>query len=216
MVPEIRSWEGIHLSVKTLIANYGMGNLFSIRSALEYLGASVTVSSDRADVLDSSYLVLPGVGSFARAMHLIRELGLEEVIYEHAVVLQRPLLGICLGMQLLGISSPEEKLTCGLGLIHNHVQAFSNKAPKIPHIGFNGVVPPLESKLFVDLPSTTDFYFVHSYRMINEDPVANTASSTYGDDFVAAVEKDNIFGTQFHPELSQGNGLKVLRNFLRS
>lgn len=198
----------------TVIADYGMGNLFSIRSVIEHLGVPVTISAERQTLLNASHIVLPGVGSFSHAMETIATLGLDDILREHVKIQQRPLLGICLGMQLLGASSTEDGFAHGLHLVSNPIERFSTKAPKIPHIGFNSVYIDRPLRLFDGIDSGVDFYFVHSYRMSYLNNGSHTAWCEYGDQFIAAIECDNVFGTQFHPELSQGNGVRLIHNFL--
>ena len=198
------------------IVNYGIGNIWSVIAAFEYLGAKCNVTDDKKEILSSKKIVLPGVGSFKKAMDSINNKNLNTAINEAVKVKKSSILGICLGMQLIGSSSTENGFTKGLGLIPNKVRMFDKKYKiKIPHVGFNTVQIPRKNILFKDIPDKSDFYFVHSYYMIN-DNLENGCSATtkYGVDFVAAFEKENIFGTQFHPEKSQTNGLTLLRNFL--
>jgi glutamine amidotransferase len=194
-----------------------MGNIWSVISALKYLDCNVIVSSDPDVIKEAETLVLPGVGSFRKAMESLRYLNLDQAIIESVQRDENKILGICLGMQLLGSKSSEDGETVGLNLIHTPVEEFSMNdvgTNKIPHIGFDQVSSQPESKLFQGLPANPDFYFVHSYRMLPSGLNGKSATCRYGTDFLAAYENDNIFATQFHPEKSQTNGLMLLKNFL--
>jgi glutamine amidotransferase len=199
------------------IIDYGMGNLWSVLSALRYLGCAATVSGDARAVAAAEALVLPGVGSFRKAMGALRESRLDEAIREAVVARGRKILGICLGMQLLGSRGSEDGDTAGLDLIPAAVDSFSAHeigARKIPHIGFDVVSAASTSRLFAGLSPTADFYFVHSYRMLADSLPGAASTCIYGVTFLAGYEQDNVFATQFHPEKSQTNGLIVLKNFL--
>lgn len=201
----------------TTIVDYGMGNIWSVQSALRYLGGSPSISSDPDEVRRAEVLVLPGVGSFRKAMKMLKDTGLDLAILEAVKTRGVKILGICLGMQLLGSRGTEDGDTEGLGLIPNCVDRFTQSEVgknKIPHIGFNGVRSAQGDGLFCGLPDVADFYFVHSYRMLPEGQNGKIAVCTYGIEFLAAIEVDNIYGTQFHPEKSQTNGLILLKNFL--
>ena len=198
------------------IVNYGMGNIRSVQSALSFLGVENRVAVTAEEISTSDKLILPGVGSFRQAMENIRERGLLEPLNHTVTELGVPILGICLGMQLLADSGDEDGPSAGLGWIPGTVKRFQfpDSSLKIPHVGFNSVeFDPLGSALFRGLGASSDFYFVHSYRLVTDSPHWVTAWSEYGERFGAAVQKDSVFGTQFHPEKSQSNGLKVLRNF---
>jgi glutamine amidotransferase len=205
---------------KVTIIDYGMGNLWSVASAIKFLGADPVVSHDPIEIANSNCLVLPGVGSFRRAMETIKTNKYDQAIAEALTNSKTKLLGICLGMQLLGASSTEDGVTLGLGLVPNLVTRFSsnnNIKIKIPHIGFSEVKSPKNSSLFVNIPDNSCFYFVHSYFMeiANYDVTkSHVAIATHGTDFVAAIESGRICGTQFHPEKSQKSGLQLMRNFL--
>ena len=204
-------------NIKVTLIDYGMGNIWSVISALKYLGCNVIVSSDPDVIKEAETLLLPGVGSFRKAMESLRNLKLDQAIIESVQGDGKKILGICLGMQLLGSRSSEDGETVGLNLIPASVEEFSMKdvgAHKIPHIGFDQVSSRAEAKLFQGLPESPDFYFVHSFRMLPTGLSGISATCRYGTDFLAAYEKDNIFATQFHPEKSQTNGLMLLRNFL--
>jgi glutamine amidotransferase len=199
--------------MKIVIVDYGMGNIKSVSSTLKYMGVDEVVLSSDYEVLKSAdKIILPGVGSFAKAMNRIKERKLDLFLKELTIDNKKPLLGICLGMQLLGISSTEEGENPGLGFVNGTVTKFDTDL-KVPHVGFNQVTPFVNSRLFFDIPGTPDFYFTHSYRMLSEDNI-NQSTCDYGGLFVAGFEIGNIAGTQFHPELSQRNGLKLLRNFI--
>ena len=205
---------------KVTIIDYGMGNLWSVASAIKFLGADPVVSHDPIEIANSNCLVLPGVGSFRRAMETIKTNKYDQAIAEALTNSKTKLLGICLGMQLLGASSTEDGVTLGLGLVPNLVTRFSSNNDikiKIPHIGFSEVKSPKNSSLFANIPDNSCFYFVHSYFMeiANFDvTMSHVAIATHGTDFVAAIESGRICGTQFHPEKSQKSGLKLLQNFL--
>ena len=204
-------------NVKVTLIDYGMGNIWSVISALKYLDCDVTVSSDPLVIKEAETLLLPGVGSFRKAMESLQELHLDEAIIESIQNDGNKILGICLGMQLLGSKSSEDGETVGLNLIPAPVEEFSMKdagTNKIPHIGFNQVKSRAEARLFQGLPENPDFYFVHSFRMLPSNLSGKSATCRYGTDFLAAYENDNVFATQFHPEKSQTNGLMLLRNFL--
>jgi glutamine amidotransferase len=200
-----------------MVIDYGMGNLWSVISALRYLGCDPNVSSDPDEIIKADSLLLPGVGSFRKAMIALKEKELDKAITEVVQIKGNKILGICLGMQLMGINSSEDGDTVGLGLIPRGVDKFIPQEigmNKIPHIGFDLVHSQLDSVLFKGLQQAADFYFVHSYRMLPEELSGKVGTCKYGIEFLASYEQDNIFATQFHPEKSQTNGLMLLKNFL--
>lgn len=202
-----------------VIINYGMGNLWSIQSALNYLGADSTISSDPVVISRADRLILPGVGSFSKAMANLKVGNMEPVIKDAVNVKKIPLMGICLGMQLLGLSSTEDGSSAGLGFVSAPVERFNEKACsglKIPHVGFDTVLVKKGGKLFKDLDQLVDFYFTHSYRMPFADQPYAHGTCVYGEKFIAAFEEGRVCGTQFHPEKSQTNGLRVLKNFIEN
>ena len=199
------------------IIDYGMGNIWSVISALNYLNYDVEVSSDPSIIKSARTLLLPGVGSFRKAMESIRDLRLDDAIAECVQGSGSKILGICLGMQLMGSKSTEDGETAGLNLIPTPIEEFSQDdvgTNKIPHIGFDQVSSSAEMQLFKGLPENPDFYFVHSFRMKPTNLPGKSATCNYGMEFLAAYENENIFATQFHPEKSQTNGLMLLKNFL--
>ena len=199
------------------VIDYGMGNIWSVLAALRFLNVDARTSSDPAEIVQSRYLILPGVGSFRRAMESLRAGGLDRAIIDAVRGNRSNILGICLGMQLLGSWGSEDGETAGLGLVDCRVDRFTPvdlAGNKSPHIGFNSVKPASGSKIFKGLPEVADFYFVHSYRMVPEGAPGMVSLCNHGVDFVAAIEVENICGVQFHPEKSQTNGLTLLRNFL--
>jgi glutamine amidotransferase len=205
------------VSNQTTIVDYGMGNIWSVLGALRYLGIEPEVSGDPGRVRKASCLILPGVGSFYKAMQVLRKSGLESAILEAVKSQGCKILGICLGMQLLGSHGTEDGETPGLGLISNRVDKFTPQETgnkKIPHIGFNSTQFSDRGGLFSNFSKKTDFYYVHSYRMMPEGLQGRIATCNYGVDFVAGFELGNICGAQFHPEKSQTNGLIFLKNFL--
>jgi glutamine amidotransferase len=200
--------------MKLVIVDYGMGNISSIVSALRYIGLEdIQVSHDYEILSQADKLLLPGVGNFAMAIAKIEELGLDEQLKQLVVVQKKPILGICLGMQLLGLSSDESGYNKGLGIIPGVVEKFLNTELKVPHVGFNQVITTSVSRLYNGLGCKPDFYFTHSFRM-NSTSEIGQSHCNYVADFVASFELGNIAGVQFHPELSQNNGLKLLKNFI--
>ena len=186
------------------IIDYGVGNLRSVVNAFNYIGAKPELVSDPQRIFSYQKILLPGVGSFRHAMEKIRKAGLDKALHEHVLKNKTPVLGICLGMQILGNRSTEDGETKGLGFISCEVERFDfsfpeNRQLKIPHVGFNSVKSIKESKLFRGLTGEPDYYFTHSYRMQcnNSDVVAGICN--YGEDFVAAIEYGHIAATQFHP-----------------
>jgi glutamine amidotransferase len=203
---------------EVVIIDFGMGNLWSVASAIKFLGKIPIITEDLSKISESETLILPGVGSFRRAMNTIRNKSIDKAIFDSLENPKSKLLGICLGMQLLGTSSTEDGLTAGLGLVQNEVVRLANSEInpiKIPHVGFNKVQMPRDSKLFEQISIDAYFYFVHSYAMQILNDTSKYTTTAYGHRFVAAIESGQVFGTQFHPEKSQKNGLKVLENFLR-
>lgn len=201
------------------IVNYGMGNIRSIENSLLYLGCRFKVLNNPDKIFSYSHLILPGVGSFKKAMENLKIDGLHQAVQECANNKGINLLGICLGMQLLCESSSEGGFTKGLSLIKNKVETFTKREvgnKKIPHVGFNQVKIEKDSSLFKHINDNSDFYFDHSFRVIQNNNLKNFQTCEYGTRFVASFEKDNIYGTQFHPEKSQSNGLTLIYNFLNN
>lgn len=200
--------------MKIVIVDYGMGNIHSLLGALTYLGYfDINVSNQNEEILSADRLILPGVGNFARAMQNINSLNLKETLRIAKEDYQIPILGICLGMQLLGLSSTESGLNKGLGFFNGTVTRFKSDILAIPHVGYNQVHNDESMRLFNGIKDKSDFYFTHSYKMLS-DQNYSLAYCNYVENFVCAFEADCIAGVQFHPELSQHNGLKLINNFL--
>lgn len=201
--------------MKLVIVDYGMGNLKSLTGALNYIGVDNISITNNLDEIDSAdKLILPGVGAFKLAMKNIKHLNLDKALKSNVIDKKKPLLGICLGMQLLTNSSTEGGFSEGLQIVPGEVTRFKGGELSIPHIGINQVTPFKGSKLYSSIPQESiDFYFVHSYKMTTNEDI-NQSNTHYISEFVSSFEKDNIVGVQYHPELSQSNGLKVLSNFI--
>jgi glutamine amidotransferase len=195
------------------IIDVGISNIKSITRGFVTQGFQVRVTTEPGDVAGADSLVLPGVGAFPKAMELLHGTGLYRAVKEH-VFRGRPLLGVCLGMQLLMSDSEEHGHTAGLGLVPGHVVKFPADRP-VPHMGWNEVKLSGQSVLFEGIPDGSDFYFVHSYCAQPDDAGAVAGYSDHFGQFAAALRFENVFGTQFHPEKSQDRGLKVLENFAR-
>ena len=196
------------------IVDYGVGNLFSLKSSLEAIGEEVVVSGDKNDIINAERIILPGVGAFSDAAAKLKNTGLDKVLIEEAAK-GKPIMGICLGMQMLLEKSYEYGEHTGLGLIKGEIKPIENVIPKdlkIPHIGWNSLDFKGEKNEIFKYLNEGDFvYFVHSYHAENCPDVI--ATSEYGADLTAAVAKDNVYGCQFHPEKSGDVGLKILKAF---
>jgi len=200
-----------------VIVDYGMGNIQSVLGALRYLGIDPIVSGDPKILLQADSLVLPGVGSFYKAMGKLHDSGLADALKEAVLGRDRKILGICLGLQLMSEYGDEDGGRAGLGFIPGQTKRFAPPhlgSTKVPHVGFNKVTFDPASRLFRGFHGSADYYFVHSYRLLPQDSPGLYAICRNGEEFVAAYEHHNIFCTQFHPEKSQTNGLKLLSNFL--
>jgi glutamine amidotransferase len=199
------------MTARIAILDYGMGNLRSVEKALEHVGATALVSADAAEVRAADGVILPGVGAFPRAMERIRESGLDQLIAERREA-GVPILGICLGLQLLFDSSTELGGAEGLGLLGGDVAGIDAGGLKVPHIGWSPVRWERESRLTAGIESETPFYFVHSFAPWPEAGEL-LGSADYGGRFACAAERENVFGVQFHPEKSSAAGLRLLANF---
>lgn len=196
------------------IVDLGLANVNSVYRALKYLKIPSVITNDPAEIRSSEKIILPGVGSFFEASKRMRSSGISDVIIETVIQRQRPILGICLGMQLLAIDGEEGGGSPGLGLIEGHVTRIRQKDPsyRLPHIGWNDVFFD-GMKLFSGIEQGSSFYFVHSYEMVLSGKNIESATTQYGVDIVAAVKREHVLGVQFHPEKSQKAGLYLLKNF---
>ena len=195
------------------ILDYGSGNRRSVQTALEHVGARATVTGDPIEIDSAAGMVIPGVGAFPAAMEALGRRGLVEPIREFAAS-GRPVIGACLGMQLLFEGSDELGGAEGLGLLGGSVRRLEADGLKLPHIGWCEVSWERESPLTADLPDPAFFYHVHSYAPVPSDPAELVGSSTYGARFASVVGRGNVFGVQFHPEKSSRNGLAMMANFV--
>jgi len=196
-----------------VIIDYGMGNLRSVSNALRFLGCDAVISNRVEDISKADALVLPGVGAFEEAMNNLTGLGLVAILKQKVMEEKKPLLGICLGMQLLAGSSQENGLHQGLGFIEGNVIRIPvDKSLPLPHVGWNNIEVMKSEPLFRKIGKDTNFYFVHSYCLDCDDAIVSSYCD-YGVRIVASIQKDNILATQFHPEKSQTNGLRLLRGF---
>jgi glutamine amidotransferase len=201
------------------IIDYGMGNLGSILNMCRHLGIPAETSGDPATVVRAEKLILPGVGAFDAGMEKLDQSGLREALDQRVVRENAPILGICLGMQLLARRS-EEGVRPGLGWIAADVVRFQSPEGRqpplqIPHMGWSHLTPRLDSRLFAGLPADPRFYFVHSYHVVCDQPGDISATTEHGGTITAAIERGHILGTQFHPEKSHRFGMQLLRNFAR-
>jgi glutamine amidotransferase len=196
----------------TVIIDYGMGNLASVRNALNHLQVQNQISDNISEIQKADFLILPGVGSFRQGMNNLNNLGLIDVLNHEVLIKKKPILGICLGMQLFAESGTEPTECAGLSWISGHVIKMEEPNLRIPHLGWNNVTFLLEHFKEYD---QQDFYFIHSYHFEVTNPDHILATVNYGKDYVAAILRDNIMATQFHPEKSQKAGLKLLHNFYK-
>jgi glutamine amidotransferase len=202
------------------IVDYGMGNLRSVHKAVERVGYDAQVTADPQEVLNASKIILPGVGAFRDCMRNLEELRLLEPVIK-SIETGKPFLGICLGLQLLFEESDEFGLHKGMGILPGRVTRFpegiqdpeTGQPYPIPHMGWNTIEIKKDIPLFAGIESGSFFYFVHSYYALPQDPADIAATTPYGIEFACAVQRDNIYAVQFHPEKSQEKGLRLLRNF---
>jgi len=194
------------------VVDYGSGNILSVTKALEYVGARVVISRETGGIEKADKIVLPGVGAFGKAIEIMKEKNLVEPILE-AVSSGKPLIGICLGLHLLFPESEETPHVKGLSLLRGKVEKFTQNV-KVPHLGWNRVYQKTSSPLWKDIPDGTYFYFAHSYISKPLEDGIITGTTEYGSSFPSTLEKENLFGVQFHPEKSQKWGLKLLENFV--
>ncbi len=198
------------------IIDYDAGNIRSVEKALLSRGADVVVTSDPKEILEADHVILPGVGSFGSAMEQLKDRGLVEVIREVARK-NTPLLGICLGLQLLFEDSEESPGVEGLALLKGHIRRLpEGDGRKIPHIGWNDLSYPNQGDLFRGITEGCYVYFVHSYYLEADDPSIVTATCEYGACVHASIQSKHIYACQFHPEKSSTVGLTILKNFLES
>ncbi len=201
---------------KITIVDYRMGNLGSIRNMLSYLGFESKISNRIEDINEADFLVLPGVGKFDSAMKNIKNLKLDDILKENVLEKKTPILGICLGMQIMCLSS-EEGNQKGLGFIDYEVKKFKFSKEsnlKVPHMGWNYLSKTSDGILLKKLVENPRFYFVHSYYVEDSELPFKSSLSEYGRNFVSSFEKNNIFGVQFHPEKSHKFGKELFKNFL--
>ena len=201
-----------------VVIDYGMGNLHSVRKALEVVGARVKVSSNALDIARAKRIVFPGVGSFGEAMKELKARKLVGPIKD-AIFKGKPFLGLCLGLQLLFEKSEESPGVKGLCVLSGEVKRFRVKNFKVPHMGWNNIAisyqpSAISLKILKGVPNNSYMYFVHSYYAVPKDKKDILTTTDYGIKFASGVRKDNIYGLQFHPEKSQELGLKILENFI--
>jgi glutamine amidotransferase len=203
------------------LIDYGVGNLYSVEKALKFVGGNVKLTSSATDLKNADKLVLPGVGAFGDCMKNLEATGLIPTILEQ-VLMHKPLLGICVGLQILFEHSEESPNVKGLGVFKGEVKKIRADGLKIPHMGWNSIqigrknnlIKFGASKLLTGIEGKNYFYFVHSYHAVPANENLITATTDYGENVTAAVELGNVFATQFHPEKSGDVGLKVLKNFV--
>jgi glutamine amidotransferase len=194
------------------VLDYGIGNLRSAEKALQHLGVEAALTTDPAVAHQARGVVLPGVGAFGRCMEQLRESGLESVVHE-AVEAGKPFLGICVGMQMLFDASEEAPGVKGLGIFAGEVRRLTVTHERLPHMGWNTLKIRTGSHMFDGIDDGSWLYFVHSYAPVPDDEAVVAATTDYGGTVVAAVEQGRVWATQFHPEKSAANGLRLLKNF---
>jgi len=197
------------------VVDYGMGNTGSILNMLRYLDIKARICTSFDDIKNASRIILPGVGAFDHGIRNLRSSGMADILYELVMIRKRPVLGICLGMQLMTLRSAEG-MNSGLGWLNASTISFEhppNQKLRIPHIGWNTVVPSEHCLLLKNLPEDKRFYFVHSYHLQCNDTAIVAGKTLYGGWFDSVVEHENIFGCQFHPEKSHRFGMTIFKNF---
>jgi imidazole glycerol-phosphate synthase subunit HisH len=198
------------------IIDYGSGNIHAIANLYKRLDISHQVTRDHEVLSQADKLILPGVGAFDETMIMLRNSGLVDLLNDLVLVKKKPILGVCVGMQILGESSDEGKLP-GFGWIKGHVRKIDitqlMHTPHLPHMGWNSVTIQGTSRLFEGVDAETGFYFLHSYYFDNRLPQDTLAQTNYGTIYTSAVQHDNVYGVQFHPEKSHSNGIKLFKNY---
>ena len=201
------------------IVNYGVGNLASIQNMLKKIGAPSRITSLKSEIQEAKKIILPGVGAFDTCASKLMESGLLPVLQEKVLIEKTPVLGVCVGMQLL-VDGSEEGQLAGLGWIKGKTVKFEKSLMgdhlKVPHMGWTDIQTKKTSRLFTGMEEASRFYFVHSYYVQPNDPEDVLATAQYGSDFTCAVEHENIIGVQFHPEKSHKFGMKLLHNFVKN
>ena len=206
--------------MNVIIVDYNSGNISSVINSFKEVAkdkVNIEVTSDLNKIKSSDKVVLPGQGSFKSCVNALNKIdGLSNSLNEFAISLKKPLLGICVGLQMFADIGYEETETKGLGWISGKVSKINNQNGKykLPHIGWNQIKIIKDSKIFKDIENNSHMYFVHSYEFIPDDKDVISATTEYSSNIVCSIEKENIFGTQFHPEKSDKMGLKIIKNFL--
>ena len=202
--------------MKIAIVNYGMGNLASVRKAFEDIGAEVCIANRPTIIYEANRIVLPGVGAFTEGMECLNNAGWASALHEVVIEQGKPLLGICLGMQMLATMGLEGGETPGLGFVQGKVQRLDTIGCnlRIPHVGWNEVNYRKDDVLFAGIPDRSDFYFVHSYAFVPDNQDHLIATASYDCNVAATIRNGNVFGCQFHPEKSSKAGRQLLKNFL--
>lgn len=203
--------------METAIIDYGMGNLLSVQRAFEKCGSDAVIIDNPLELREAEHIVLPGVGAFPDAMENLKKNGWTEELERAVIEKETPLLGICLGMQLLADKSYEVRECQGLGYISGEIVRFVPETgnERIPHVGWNDIIKKQEQPILDGIEDGTNFYFVHSYHFNAKRPENVVTVTPYCGEFVSVVIRDNIVGTQFHPEKSQKAGFKLIKNFLK-
>ena len=202
------------MAIKICILDYKSGNVGSVFNIIKYMGYNCKISNEEKDLEDASHIILPGVGSFKKSMKKIKENIPIKKLEEQILKKKKPFLGICVGMQVLAEKGNEFGIENGLGWIEGEVNILKTENLPLPHICWNSINIKNKSELTKNLEGINDFYFVHSYKfdVKNEDEI--NARTEYGENFCSIVNKDNIYGVQFHPEKSQKSGIQLLNNFM--
>jgi glutamine amidotransferase len=193
------------------IIDYGMGNVASVKKALNFLKIESIITADQEQINNSEFIILPGVGSFLQGMKNLQNNGLDVFLTDQVMNRKKRFLGICLGMQLLAETGTEPHDNPGLGWVKGRVKKIENIPFRVPHMGWNNIT--VKNDDYYENVANKDFYFIHSYHFVPETDEVIAATTNYGLEIVASIQQDNIFATQFHPEKSQEAGLTLLKNF---
>ena len=199
------------MNKKVVIIDYGMGNIASVQKALNFLNIDNIITNSHNDILDSSAIILPGVGSFNQGIKNLKNRNLDSLLTDEVLNKKKPFFGICLGMQLILEKGSEPEECEGLGWIEGEVKKISNVNLSIPHLGWNDIKVINEN--YYQNIHDLNFYFIHSYQAILKNKSEIDSIVNYGSDIVSSLQKENIFATQFHPEKSQNSGLTLMKNF---